>query len=263
MKTLNSYTQDLLSRGKRFFSKPEAMKALGLTENQFRHQAYRLSRKKVIRRLVRNFYMIIPTEYRALGSLTPHWIVYPLMKYLNRNYYIGLLSAASLYGTTHHQPMIFQVIVDKPMRTIKLPRGGIEFHVKRDCAKSALGQIKAPTGSVNISTKEQTLVDLVSYYKVSGGLDNVALIMTELGEECRPRALMRVIKNESTAVLQRLGYLLEFSNYPQLAKVVERELSKREHSYILLFPRARQRTGEKATRWRLTLNDYVELGLYA
>lgn len=261
METLNTFTQNLLSRGKHFFSKQDALAALGINENQFRHQAYRLSQKKIMRRLVRDFYMIIPAEYQALGSLPPHWIVDPLMKHLDRKYYIGLLSAASLYGATEQQPMTFQVIVNKAIKTIKLPRGTIDFHVKHNCDSSEIDRITAPTGYANISTKEQTIVDLVGYYEVSGSLSNVALIIKELGAECTTNALEHVVsKEENTSLLQRLGYLLELTSHPALANIVEREISKRQHYYIALRPDVHEKTGERLARWKLILNDYVELG---
>jgi predicted transcriptional regulator of viral defense system len=260
METLKTFTHDLLSHGKNFFSKQEALLSLGISESQFRYQAYRLSKKKIIRRLVRDFFMIIPVEYQALGSLPPHWIVNALMHYLGRKYYIGLLSAASLYGATEQQPMTFQVIVDKKVKKIKLPRGTIDFHVKRNCELSAIDRISTPVGYANISTKEQTIVDLVHYYEISGGLSNVTLIIKDLGAECRPQALEQVIgKEKNNAMLQRLGYLLELTNHHALANIVELQLATRSLFYVPLRPDTPERTGKRLARWKLILNDYVEL----
>ena len=154
MKTLKDHTLSLLADGKYFFSKKEALLALGLTQNQFRLQTFRLHQKKVIKNLGHGFFMIIPPEHRHLGSLPPHWIVGPLMEYLHHHYYIGLLSAASLYGATHQQPMTFQVITDKHARSIELERGGIEFHCYKGCAEtSCTEQLTVPTGYAKISTK--------------------------------------------------------------------------------------------------------------
>ncbi len=260
MKTLSAFTQALLSRGKYFFSKKEALAALNISENQFVFQAYRLSKKKQIRRLTRDFFMIIPAEYYALGSLPPHWVIDALMQHLGRDYYIALLSAASLYGATNQQPMVFQVIVDKPMRRIMLPRGGIEFHKKIDSENSAVSLIPAPTGYQKISTKEQTIIDLVRYYEVSGGMSNVALIIKELGPECSAKLFKEALKKEkNTALLQRLGYLLDFTGQTQLARAVKEELAKRRYYFVLLRPDYYKKAGERLLGWKLILNDYVEL----
>ncbi len=260
MKTLHSYIQNLVAHGKYFFSKKNALIDLGITENQFRYQAYRLSKKRSLRRLIHGFYMIVPPEYQALGSLPLPWIIDPLMRYLERNYYIGLLSAASLYGATEQQPMTFQVIVDKALRTIKLPRGTIDFHVKKNCISSAIDHIAVPTGYANISTKEQTVIDLVRYYTVSGGLSNVALVLKELGKECKRSEFEKTIqREETTGSIQRLAYILDLLNYKALARVVEHELSKRNHFFIYLRPDVTEKMGERIARWKVILNDYVEL----
>src|SRR3990167_2841567 len=112
MKSLHDYILTLLARGQFFFSRQEAISVLGLDQNKFRHQAYRLSKKKVIKRLLGDFFMIISPEYYHLGSLPPNWIVAPLMEHLEREYYIGLLSAAAFYGATEQQPMALQVITN-------------------------------------------------------------------------------------------------------------------------------------------------------
>jgi hypothetical protein len=58
-----------------------------MTEKQFKYQAYKLSQKKLIKRLICDFYMIIPAEHSNIGSLPPHWIIDSLMKYLKQDYY--------------------------------------------------------------------------------------------------------------------------------------------------------------------------------
>ncbi len=104
MKYLRTYISKLLPRGKWFFTKEEALAALGITPTQFRFQAYRLSKKKLLKRLISNYYMIIPLHYTNRGSLPPDWIAGPFMEHLKQDYYIGLLSAASMYGATEQQP---------------------------------------------------------------------------------------------------------------------------------------------------------------
>lgn len=257
---LKSYITDLLANGKYFFSKPDALAALGLSQKQFQFQAYRLSNKILIKKLFKDFFMIIPPEYRHMGSLPPHWIIDPCMKYLNQEYYIGLLSAASLYGATEQQPMRFQVITNKPTKSILLDRTIIEFHIFKQCALSATTSITVPSGYAKISTREQTLVDLVRFHTVAGHLSNVAAIIKILSVECTPIALEQVAKNEITKpVLQRLGYILEITQFPKLAHVIETELVQRKPRYVSLFPDSVNKTGQKNERWKLILNDTLEL----
>jgi predicted transcriptional regulator of viral defense system len=260
MKYLNGYINTLLAEGKFFFTKQEAMSRLELNPNQFRFQAYRLLKRKAIRRLVHDFFMIIPAEYYHLGSLPPNWIIDPLMKYLKQDYYIGLLSAAALYGATEQQPMVFQVITNKVTKSIHLERGFIEFHVLKNCSLSTTSFITVSTGYVKVSSREQTIIDLVKFYKVSGYLSTVALVIKTIAEEGDLSKLDIVIAQEKTnSVLQRLGYILENVGFPQLADIIDLELKKRSIQYVYLRPDFHKKEGFKDKRWKLVINDSLEL----
>jgi len=260
MKSLKEYIFNHLAQGKYFFTQQEVLSALNLSPNQFKFQAYRLSQKKLIQRLVCDFYMIIAPEYYYLGSLPPHWIIDPLMKYLGQEYYIGLLSAGSMHGSTEQQPMVFQVVTDRTTRMIWLERTTIEFHVSKTCASAVTTSLKTSVGYVKISTREQTMVDMVKYYPVAGFLSNAASVIQSLCEDSDPQKLAVVVEQEKTkSVLQRLGYILETVQCPQFAQVVEDEISKRSIEYTLLKPDFYIKSGEKSSRWKIVINDTLEL----
>lgn len=260
MKSLHDYILTLLARGRFFFSKQEAIFALALDQNKFRYQAYRLSKKKVVKRLLGDFFMIVSPEYYHFGSLPPNWIVGPLMQYLNYEYYIGLLSAAALYGATEQQPMKLQVITNKHIRTINLERSSVEFHVSKHCARASKTTMNVATGYVNVSTKEQTIVDLVKFYKVAGYLSNSAMVIRILAGECDYDLFDLVIKNESNeSALQRLGYILEYMSLHKLAQIVEDNLSERKIEYVLLRPDHYVKEGPKSSRWKIIVNDSLEI----
>ena len=258
--TLHEFTHSLLADGKYFFSKKGAMGVLSLNLNQFQLQAFRLYQKKSLKNLGHGFFMIIPPEYHHFGSVPPHWIIDPYMKHLNQDYYIGLLSAASLYGATQQQPMTFQVITNKQTRPIKLERGDIEFHCYKDCSQGAFEQMTVPTGYARISTKEQTLVDLVRFHTVCGYLSNVAAIIKDLGPQCKPEALSLVVKSEKMeTVLQRLGFILELVDFSDLSAIIENELKQRRIYDTFLRPDFHVKEGVRINRWKLILNDTLEI----
>lgn len=260
MKTLKEYIPYLLSIGKYFFSKHEIMLGLSISPSQFQFQAYRLAKKGLIRKLTNDFFMIVTAEYHQLGSLPPHWIVDSFMKYLGQDYYIGILSAASLYGATEQQPMTFQVITNKFTKQLNFGRSVIEFYQLKTCLAATKTRLTVPTGYANISTKEQTLVDLVKFYKVSGYLSNVAMVIKSLSQECDPRLLADVLRHEmNKVVLQRLGYILEFVEQLDLAIIVEKELATRKIEYIPLRSDCQNKSGEKVCRWKIVVNEALEL----
>ena len=70
---------------------------------------------------------------------------------------------------------------------------------------------------------------------------------------------MLLKKKKLIPVLQRLGYLLEVTGFLELAKPIEHELSKRKIEYIPLQPDLLNKTGDKIVRWKLILNEMLEL----
>ena len=249
-----------LGVGENFFTKRNALKALDISPSQFKYQAYRLVKKGVIKRLANNFYMIIPPEYYHLGGLPPLWFIDHLMKYLGQEYYVGLLTAGSLYGATEQQPMVFQVVIDKQMRNISLKRGLIEFHTHQDCKSVIKTRFLVPTGFAYISNREQTMLDLIRFYKACGYMSNVALVVKTLANECKPQGLAKTVKNEKTTpVLQRLGYILEYVNFPDLAKIISNELQKRSIKYVYLCPDFHNKQGKKLDSWKLIINSTLEI----
>ena len=260
MKYLSNYIKNLLAKGRYFFSKQDVLRELGLNENQLRFQAYRLSKKRVLKRIRHDFFMIITSEYFAMGSLPPQWIVDAYMKHVDQEYYIGLLSAASFYGATEQQPMTFQVITTKATKPIQIERGSIEFHVFKECMAASKTTIKTPVGYAQISTREQTIVDLVRFYEIAGHLSNVASVIKILSEEIDITTMTHVIEHEKTkSVLQRLGYLFEILSLPKMAKIIEKEVAKRKAGYILLRPDLGYKSGVKNSRWKIIINNEVEL----
>ncbi len=260
MKSLKDFIASQLAVGKSFFVKEDALRILDITPEQFKYQAYRLSQKRLLKRLSHSFYMIIPPEYFNWGAMPPLMFIDHLMKYLNQDYYVGLLSAASLYGATHQQPMAFQVITTITMKNIKLKRGSVEFHSYSGCKSASKKSITVKTGYVQVSSKEQTMLDLIRFYKASGYLDNIALVIKDLAEQCDPNELSKVIKNEKeNPILQRLGYILEFARFENLANIVAEKLKKRKLRYVLLKPEFHRKIGKKLETWKLIVNDTLEL----
>lgn len=260
MKSLKDFIINQQAVGKSFFVKKDALGVLSITPEQFRYQAYRLSQKGFLRRLALNFYMMVPPEYLNLGTLPPIMFIDHLMRHFNQDYYVGLLSAASFYGATHQKPMSFQVITKNRFRNIVLDRGLIEFHTYKNCSEAIKVVHTVPTGYVQISSREQTMLDLIRFYQASGYLSNVALVIKTLAEEGDQKALAIAIKNEKeTPVLQRLGYILKFVGFSNLASIVAQELKKRKLRYVLLRPEFHRTKGKKLDLWMVIVNDTLEL----
>src|ERR1700731_1871608 len=97
-KSLLGYVDNLQTQGRYFFTKKEALENLKTTEENFDRSVRRLEQKKRIASIKPGFITITPLEYKSWGVIPPDWFINNLMSYLECPYYVGLLSAASLYG---------------------------------------------------------------------------------------------------------------------------------------------------------------------
>ncbi len=158
------------------------------------------------------------------------------MDFLKTKYYVGLLSAASLHGAAHQQPMQFQVMVEgKNIRDIRLGRTLIHFVTKNKIPDIGTEKKKAVSGYFNVSCPELTIFDLVRYPSSSGQLNNIATIVAELLDDIDPYLLVDIARN-STSIRgemiywQRLGYIMDFVEAGQKANPLADWITKNNAS---------------------------------
>ena len=72
-----------------------------------------------------------------------------LMRYYKAPYYVGLLSAAAYYGSSHQSPQILQVITNPSRRQIRKGRNKIVFYSKKNVRRTEKVLRNTPTGSIN------------------------------------------------------------------------------------------------------------------
>ncbi len=208
---LSAYVDSVQSKGRYFFTREEILKFHSGSENAVKLALNRLSRKKRVLSVRHGFYVIIPAEYTASGILPPSLFIEDLMNYVNKSYYLGLLSAAAIYGAAHQQPQEYHVITTTPERAINSAGVKIKFFVKSGgWKKHALLEHKTDVGYLKVSCPELTAIDLATYEKRIGGLNQVVTILEELSEKINDTRLLAQAKNSSAlSHIQRLGYLLD------------------------------------------------------
>lgn len=209
--TFSAYMTRLLSKGQLVFSREDAQKELGLSAGALLDAAERQQRRGHLISPRRGFYVIIPPQYLAWGAPPPTWYIDRLMCHEDRPYYVGLLKAAELHGSSHQAVMEFQIVTDKRLPKIKAGRSALAFYYRKDmeAVASAVEEHKTDTGRMKVSSTELTLLDLLRYPRAGGGLDNVVTVLSDLGERIDPRKLAKLSPAFERTVLQRLGYLLD------------------------------------------------------
>lgn len=258
MPTTTSYIVDLAARGRHHFTTEEAAAALGGSLPAVRAALRRLKAKGEIADPFRGFYVIVPPEYRRLGSLPADQFVPQLMQHLGEPYYVALLSAAELHGAAHQRPQAFQVMVRTNRRAIECGEVRVQFIARKDMEGTSVVERKTPRGLLRVASPEATALELVGYADQSGGLDNVASVLAELAQALDADRLVSECGRSPIAWVQRLGYLLDLTEHRDLADELAPTVIARARDVAPLV-RAKSRSGApRDGRWKLAVNVTVE-----
>lgn len=260
MTTLNAseFIRDLQVDGRLTFTTEEALARLERSAPAVRAQLLRLKLKGDIVDPSRGFYVIVPPAYRRLGCIPPEQFVPHLMRFFGQPYYVGLLSAAAYHGAAHQAPMVFQVIVEKPRRSLVCGGVKVDFIVRHDMAETRWVERNVPTGRLRISTPATTACELVGYPERCGYLDNVATVLSELAEKISPDQLAAEARRVPTAWVQRLGWLLQHLELNELTAVLKAVLASQQTFPVPLAPWLPTDGAPRNKEWRIIENTTVE-----
>ncbi|MDD5007332.1 MAG: type IV toxin-antitoxin system AbiEi family antitoxin [Syntrophorhabdaceae bacterium] len=247
------------SQGKYFFTSEETYRELKISEAAFRKSVSRLAIKNRIVRVHNDFYIVVPLEYAARGVLPPEWFIDDLMRYLEQPYYVGLLSAASLYGAAHQQPQQYQVVTVRSLREARLKDLAIRFFVKKKVSATSVQRIKVQTGYITVSSPEATAIDLVRYARAIGGLDTVFSVLQELGERLEPEKLVEGVQQDGNiANAQRLGWLLDEAGFSKITGPLGNWIAEKKPFPAKLEASLSVKGAKTDSRWRVIVNTTVE-----
>lgn len=261
-KYLDSFIDQQRANGKYTFTTDGLHSLLDVSENALKKSLQRLKSQKAVVMVRKGFYVIVPPEYRTKGIIPTSFYVNDLMKFLNRDYYVGLLNAAAYHGAAHQQPQNYSVITEGiALRPIKNDNVAIHFYIKKSWNKKDVVKKKVDTGYITISSPELTALDLVNYFNEVGGFNRVATVLEELKEVIQADQFIETVKQYGDiAVIQRLGYLLEcVLEENSLSDVLYNYLESVGYYPVLLRPQRKKPenmiTGNK---WKIVPNVEIE-----
>jgi predicted transcriptional regulator of viral defense system len=255
---LAKYVDELQARGRYWFLRADARKRTGSSDVAIEAAIRRLKKKGRLVAPRKGFIVIVPLEHRVAGAPPANWFIDDLMKYLGQPYYVGLLSAAEIRGAAHQRPMVFQVITDRPTRPSRAGRNRIEFHMSRRVGEMPVTREKSETGTFGVSTSEATAFDMVRFPLASGGLSNVATVLSELSESMTGEKLLKSAVLAKLPEVQRLGFLLDQVGSHDLSQSLHQWLASRPTRKVLLSQGESGRKGALNTRWKIIENVEVE-----
>ena len=249
---------DLAAHGRYHFTSSELRLALGVSDAAARQALSRLAAKGGIASPARGFYVIVPPEYRRLGCLPADQFIPALMEHRNARYYVGLLSAAQYHGAAHHRPQEFQVVLERNRPAIVCSAVKVAFVARRNLVAVPVESFNNPRGTVLVSTVEATAVDLVGYMHRAGGVDRVAGVLLELGDDMDPKRLVEASKSTSILWAQRLGYLLEHVGAGDKAALLKEHVRECARNFTKLLPGTDAEGAPRSKDWRLFVNASIE-----
>lgn len=255
------YIAGLAASGRLDFSSREAQSALGVSAAAAKLALNRLAKQKLIASPARGFYVIVPPEYRSLGSVPADQFIPALMKRLDLAYYVGLLSAGQYHGAAHQRPQEFQVFLAGNRRPIQCGAVRVVFMARKRLKDVPLQSFNTPRGTLLVSTPEATALDLLGYAHHAGGLNQVAAVLSELAERIDPEKLAAAAHTAPVAWAQRLGYLLEHLGFAAKTPALKDYVRKHAKQSIVLLPKAPHKRARRNKGWKLYVNASVEAEL--
>lgn len=162
-KRFSDLLDDFQRRGLYGFERSKVVGALSVSSSAGSKSLSRLAAKGRVKRLRKDFHVIVPVEYTRQGLPPSDWFIEDLMRSLHLPYYIGLLSAARMHGAAHQQVQQLQIIVPKQERPIEVTGLSIRFFKKKDFKATQLVSLKGHSGMLPVSSPEATALDLVRY----------------------------------------------------------------------------------------------------
>jgi predicted transcriptional regulator of viral defense system len=270
MGSLADFLDRQLARGRAYFSRADAVEALGLAPRNLAAAISRLIRKGRLANPRHGFYLILRPEDRAFGAPDPVRWIDPLMKHQRIDYRISLLRAAAFHGSTHQAAMVFQIVAPTQVRGFEIGRHRLQFvyqapHAFTDVNRPEyLAQMKSEAGFAKVAGVELTLLDCARYLHRAAGINGVAQIAKDLGGKADPRKLAKLAHAYENSSIRRLGYLLELSGHMRQAKALER-FAREAKSLKPLDPATKPLAAslalmqERNSKWMLLLNERGEV----
>ncbi len=262
--SIAEYIYELLTREEYSFSWDELVQKSTRTKDSLTNELSRLVDKKQVINLRRGFYLIIPPRYRKLNILPISLYVDKLFKYLEKDYYLGLYTAAKFHGGSHQQIQKDYVIASMPSNhNISKEEVVIDFFNITNWPQKNIIKKKSDAGYFNISSPALTLVDLINYHPKIGGINRILAIIEELAEELSTddiKDLLSWYPYKST--IQRTGYLLEeLQADNKLTDLFYEYLKDKRYFPILLSPKKGQKAGKVSNVWKVDVNLELESDL--
>jgi AbiEi antitoxin C-terminal domain len=173
-------------------------------------------------------YLIVPPEHRARGAPPLAAWLDAYFRLRGQPYYVGLLSAAALHGSSSQALQVTQVLTTKPTRPMDMGRLHVDFYVKTHLRQTPLSALAGMPAPLAVSSPEATALDLIAFSHRIGGVRRATEVIAELKGVMSVVGLRTALRAETQiSVKQRLGYVFSILGLERMAEEARRSLPKR------------------------------------
>lgn len=231
-----------------------------LSKGNIKTTLHRLVGNCRIQSVYRGFYVVVPVHYQLKGFVPVEYYIEDLMRYLHKPYYVGLLSAAAIYGATHQKAMVTQVMTVAPITRNTNKNLLLSISYRSAIDSELLVSRNGEMSIIKYSSPELTATDLIQYADNIGGYQRAATVLSELVDELDISKMGKVLSSASVPTMQRLGFILENILFEkekadQLFDVLVQYKCVRKS--ILLSTRYPRNLNAISNRWHV--NDNIEI----
>ncbi len=214
----------------------------GVSADALRQALHRQQRKGRIVKASRGseHWVIVPLQDASAGAPPLEtWLDAYLSKTLGLPYYVGLLSAAEVYGASPQAVMVTQVMVPKARRPVQVGRHRLVFFERSRIPDMPTAWHETPYGRFKVSTPALAALELVARQQMAGGIARVMEVLQGLIPGITSDGLSAALGAlGEIPTVQRVGVLLIRAKQPDLADLVAAWLENKRTRRIALSPGA-------------------------
>jgi predicted transcriptional regulator of viral defense system len=236
----------------------DVQEELGCTQNYAHFLLHRLEDKQWIERITRGLYQFIPLSYgypERIPSADPFSVASSLVT----PYYCSYYTSNSHYGFTTQMPFTLFIATLKKKPGLEWASGSFKFVTLSKQKFFGYTQERVFGTEVLMAEPEKSVVDSFDKPKYAGGIEQLARITWRaLASLDKEKLIEYALQMNSHALIQRLGFIIDFLSTESLVKPLPTSLRKTLLQHVgkspIYLDSRRKKSGQYSKDW-LVMNN--------
>ncbi|MCK4320216.1 hypothetical protein KAW11_01245 [Candidatus Bathyarchaeota archaeon] len=236
----------------------DVQEALDCTVGYAYFLLHNLERKHWLERVTRGLYQFIPLSYGYPERIPPS-NSFVIGAVLIEPYYFSYYTSNSHYGFTTQMPFTLFMATTRKKPGIEWAGGAFKFVTLSKRKFFGYRREKVFDAEVNMAEPEKSLVDSFDKPRYAGGMEQLVRITWRgLPRVKKEKLVEYAVRMSSHALIQRLGFIIDFLVKEELVKPLPRNLRDKMLGHVgkaaIYLDSRKPRTGEFSREWRIINN---------